>query len=59
MLVLTRTLEDSNISIGDDITVSVLSIHGNQVKLGIDAPKELLVLREELLEEESSYLDRN
>lgn len=49
MLVLTRKLGE-NISIGDDITVKVVSIRGRQVKLGIDAPKSLQVHRGEIYE---------
>ena len=47
MLILTRKLGES-ITIGDDIKVSVLGIHGRQVRLGIDAPAEVVVHREEV-----------
>ena len=47
MLILTRKLGES-ITIGDDIKVSVLGIHGRQVRLGIDAPSEVVVHREEV-----------
>lgn len=47
MLILTRKLGES-ITIGDDIKVSVLGIHGRQVRLGIDAPQEVVVHREEV-----------
>ncbi len=47
MLVLTRRIQES-IMIGDDVTVTVLSVKGNQVRLGIDAPKEVEVHREEI-----------
>jgi len=47
MLVLSRRLEETLI-IGDDIRVTVLGISGNQVRLGIAAPKEVVILREEL-----------
>lgn len=47
MLVLSRRLEETLI-IGDDIKVTVLGISGNQVRLGIAAPKEVSVHREEV-----------
>ncbi|MGH2356139.1 MAG: carbon storage regulator CsrA [Chloroflexota bacterium] len=50
MLVLSRKL-DQRIRIGDDVEVVVLSIEGDQVKLGIQAPRQVLVLRSELLDD--------
>ena len=47
MLILTRKLGES-ITIGDDIKVSVLGVHGRQVRLGIDAPQSIVVHREEI-----------
>ena len=47
MLILTRRIEESVI-IGDDIKVTVLSINGNQIRLGIQAPREVAVHREEI-----------
>jgi carbon storage regulator len=47
MLVLTRRLDETLI-IGDDIKISVLGIAGNQVRIGIAAPKEISVHREEV-----------
>ena len=47
MLILTRKLGES-INIGDDITVSVLGIKGGQVRIGIKAPPESQIMREEL-----------
>ena len=47
MLILTRRIGESVI-IGDDVSVSVLGIKGSQVRLGIDAPKEVSVHREEI-----------
>ena len=48
MLILTRRPGES-IQVGDDIEISVLEIRGNQVRIGINAPAEVLVLRSELL----------
>ena len=48
MLVLARRIAESFL-IGNDVEVEVLEISGNQVKLGIRAPREILVLRRELL----------
>ncbi len=50
MLILTRKAEQG-IVINGDTVVRVLSIDGDRVKLGIDAPRSVHVLREELLEE--------
>lgn len=47
MLILTRKLGES-IAIGDDIKVSVLGIHGRQVRIGIEAPQDVIVHREEI-----------
>ena len=49
MLVLGRKIDES-IMIGDDIVVTVLSIEGDRVKLGIRAPKHTSILRHELYE---------
>jgi len=47
MLVLSRKSTES-INIGDSIVVTVLRIQGNKVRIGIDAPKEIHVIRSEL-----------
>ncbi len=47
MLILTRKLGES-IAIGDDIKVSVLGIHDRQVRIGIEAPQDVIVHREEI-----------
>ncbi len=47
MLILTRKLGES-ITIGDDIKITVLGIHGRQVRLGVIAPPKVVVHREEI-----------
>lgn len=47
MLILTRRPQETLI-IGDDVSITVLSIKGNQVRLGIKAPKHIEVHREEI-----------
>ena len=49
MLILTRKVGES-VLIGDDISITVLSVRGNQVKLGVQAPKEVSVHREEIFQ---------
>ena len=53
MLVLTRKI-DEQIKIGDDITITVIKLRNNQIRLGIDAPREVRVLRAELEEKETA-----
>ncbi|MBS5999441.1 MULTISPECIES: carbon storage regulator CsrA [Haemophilus] len=47
MLILTRKVGES-VLIGNDISITILSVRGNQVKLGVEAPKEVSVHREEI-----------
>jgi carbon storage regulator len=47
MLILTRRVTES-LMIGNDVTVTILGIKGNQVRVGVQAPKELAVHREEV-----------
>ena len=49
MLILTRRLGET-ICIGEDITVTVLGIHGSQIRLGVNAPKDVAVHRKEIFE---------
>ncbi len=50
MLVLTRKI-DQSIIIGDDIRIVIVDVRGDQVKLGIDAPKSVAVHRQEVYED--------
>lgn len=50
MLILTRRIGET-LQIGDQITVAVVAINGNQVRVGIDAPNDVKVMREELLDD--------
>ena len=52
MLILTRRVDES-LLIGDKVTVTILGVKGNQVRIGVDAPREVSVQREELLEQNS------
>lgn len=47
MLILTRKVGEA-LKIGDDVTITVLSVKGHQVRIGIDAPKDVSVHREEI-----------
>ena len=47
MLILSRRAGES-LTIGDEITITVVGVNGNQIRLGITAPREVRVLREEI-----------
>ncbi|MDY6956091.1 MAG: carbon storage regulator CsrA [Pseudomonadota bacterium] len=47
MLILTRRVGET-VMVGDEITITVLGVKGNQVRLGINAPKNVAVHREEI-----------
>lgn len=47
MLILTRKIGEV-LLVGDDVEITVLNIRGNQVKLGVNAPKEISVHRQEI-----------
>jgi len=47
MLILSRKV-DEKVVIGDDITISIIEIRGDQVRIGIDAPKKVKVFRQEV-----------
>jgi len=53
MLVLTRKLQET-IKIGDQVTIHILRVKGNTVRLGIDAPRQIRVVRGELADKEAA-----
>lgn len=56
MLILTRKIGES-LLIGDNVEITVLSIRGSQVKLGVKAPKEIAVHREEIYQRIKALAD--
>ena len=49
MLILTRRIGET-LMVGEDVTVTVLGVKGNQVRIGVNAPKDVAVHREEIYE---------
>lgn len=58
MLILTRRVGES-IRIADNVTVTVLGVKGNQVRIGVEAPKNVTVDRQEIHERKVGNANRN
>ena len=56
MLILARRINESLI-IGDNVTVTILGLKGNQVRIGVDAPRDVAVHRQELAQKQESAVD--
>ena len=58
MLILTRRVGET-VMIGNEVTVTVLGVKGNQVRIGVNAPKDVTVHREEIYERIKREQDQN
>jgi len=58
MLILTRRVGET-VMIGNEVTVTVLGVKGNQVRIGVNAPKDVAVHREEIYERIKREQDQN
>ena len=57
MLILTRRVGET-VMIGNDVTVTILGVKGNQVRVGVVAPKDVVVDREEIFERKKREKER-
>lgn len=53
MLILTRRVGES-LMIGDDVTITVLAVKGNQIRIGVNAPRDVAVHRQEIVERDAA-----
>jgi len=58
MLILTRKIGES-LMVGDDVTVTVLEVNGGQVRIGIKAPRDIAVHREEVFDRIQEGVDHS